>query len=113
MCQDAIAFEREKNRKSENIVTRAGWGNVVAGNRYWRMEQERMCKICERNIEALKHSMENCTGVDRINTSVEEIPRDRRSEEVGALRVDRIEKDRRNKERGKGKERNGGRNTKD
>ena len=49
--------------------------------------------------------MENCTGVDRINTSVEEILRDRGSKEVGELGVDRIEKDRRNKERGKGKER--------
>lgn len=78
---------------------------MVAGNRYRRMEQERMCKICGRNIEALKHSMENCTGVDRINTSVEEILRDRGSKEVGELGVDRIEKDRRNKERGKGKER--------
>ena len=52
------------------------------GNRYWMKEEGRRCKLCERDIGSLKHLVEDCTGVERINISVEKIFQQRRVEEV-------------------------------
>ena len=75
-------LEERGERGSQSLMARARCGNMEEGNRYWMKEEDRRCKLCERDIGSLKHLAEDCTGVERINIGVEKILQERRVEEV-------------------------------
>lgn len=64
-------------------MVRARCENMEEENRYWRKEQDSLCRIYRRNIYiTIKHLVENYTGVQTVNLSVEKVLYDRREQRV-------------------------------
>ncbi|KAK1124440.1 hypothetical protein K0M31_006795 [Melipona bicolor] len=64
---------KKGNRDSQRLIARARVGNVEEYSKYWLKEEERRCRLCERQSGTLKHLIEECEKVERCEHSVEQV----------------------------------------
>lgn len=84
---------RRKKKKNRCLIARFRYGNKCKGNQYWKEEENKACRICEREIESLEYVTRTCqtTKSDiRIKELLNEDGRDLED-------MRRIEKERRNR----------------
>lgn len=55
-------FKENREGGNKSVTVKVTCGNVEEENKYGRSEQERMCKICKKDIGTLKHLVVDCTG---------------------------------------------------
>lgn len=71
-------------------------GNGERGNMYWREEEDRKCRICEKGRETIEHLQRDCEGLERTEGNIEEILND---QGTGVDWLIKINKERKKKEK--------------
>ncbi|KYN03581.1 hypothetical protein ALC62_05571 [Cyphomyrmex costatus] len=56
-----------KRNEGKKLQMNARWrcGNEVRGNRYWQSEEDKRCRLCEREKEEIDHLKEKCVYVEK------------------------------------------------
>lgn len=84
----------ERRKKDRCLIARFRYGNECRRNLYLREEKDKACRICEEEIESLKHVTETCQ-VTKSDTQTKELLN---QDDRGLEDMRKIEKERRNKE---------------
>jgi len=78
------------------MIARFRCGNEEDGNKYWRKEEERICRTCGQKTETLEHLMRGCAELLRVHRNIKEILKDTGEGADWMRKVMKYRKDRRN-----------------
>lgn len=51
---------RKKEAKDNYIIARYRCGNVMKENQHWREEEDKICKVCDKELENMIHVLKKC-----------------------------------------------------
>lgn len=88
-----------RKRKDRCLIARYRCGNEWRGNQHWKKEEDKICRICEREIESLEHMICFCQAT-RNNIQIGELLNGdgRGFEEMRRMEGERLKRE----EKGKG-----------
>ncbi|XP_020294889.1 vicilin-like seed storage protein At2g18540 [Pseudomyrmex gracilis] len=63
ITEELPEYLRGRKRKKDRImIARYRCGNEMKGNQHWMKEEDRKCRVCGKEIESIKHVLEECEG---------------------------------------------------
>lgn len=71
-----VSKSKRRKRQDKKRIARFRCGNEELSNKYWNKEEEKFCRICQKQEETLEHMAINCEEMRKAEKSVLELMQD-------------------------------------
>lgn len=80
MWTSRSVLKENGTQRNQSFTTGTKYRNMKEGNKYWRKEGNRLCRISERNMRTTKHLqlLKDCADLEKVNLCVGKVVRDGR-----------------------------------
>ncbi|XP_011881812.1 PREDICTED: uncharacterized protein LOC105569733 [Vollenhovia emeryi] len=87
-------LQKKYKGRDQRMIARYRCGNEEEGSKYWRKEEERVCRICGEKKETLEHLRSDCVETLRDDRNIKDILKDTGEGADWMRKVIKLRKDR-------------------